>query len=66
LPEFQKQGVGKLLLDYVKKRYAKHKIIAETDEESVGFYLKSDFLCNAFKSNYKNLRYNCEYVALDP
>jgi hypothetical protein len=57
----QRKGIGKLILDYVKERYAKHKIIAETDEESVGFYIKSGFSCNAFKGKYENLRYSCEF-----
>jgi GNAT superfamily N-acetyltransferase len=61
LPEFQRQGVGKVLLDDVKERYAEHKIIAETDEESVGFYLKSGFSCNSFEGEYENLRYSCEF-----
>lgn len=61
LPELQRQGVGKLLLDDVKERYANHKIIAETDEESVRFYLKSGFSCNSFEGKYENMRYNCEF-----
>ena len=43
LPEFKRQGVGQTLIDYVKEHYAEYKIIAETDEESVGLYLKSGF-----------------------
>ena len=61
LPEFQRKGIGKLLLDNIKKRYAENKIIAETDEESVGFYLKSGFSCNSFEGEYENLRYSCEF-----
>ncbi len=61
LPKFQRQGVGKLLLDDVKERYAEHKIIAETDEESVGFYMKSGFSCNSFEGKYENMRYSCEF-----
>jgi GNAT superfamily N-acetyltransferase len=62
LPEFQRKGVGKLLLDNIKKRYAGNKIIAETDKESVKFYLKSGFSCNLFEGEYKNLRYSCEFL----
>lgn len=61
LPEFQRQGVGTLLLDYVKEHYSGHKIIAETDGESVVFYLKSGFSCNSFEGKYENLRYSCEF-----
>lgn len=61
LPEFQRKGIGKLLLDNIKKRYVENKIIAETDEESVGFYLKSGFSCNSFEGEYENRRYSCEF-----
>lgn len=60
LQKFQRQGVGKLLLDDVKERYDEHKIIAETDEESVEFYMKSGFSCNSFEGKYENMRYNRE------
>ena len=63
LPKFQKQGVGKLLLDDVKERYDKHKIIAETDETSVGFYMKSGFSCNSFEGKYESMRYSCEFCS---
>ncbi len=58
LPEFQRQGIGKLLLDNIKKRYAENKIIAETDEESVDFYKKLGFMCEPFTSKY-GMRYLC-------
>ena len=63
LREFQRQGVGKLLLNDVKERYAEHKIIAETDGESVGFYMKSGFSCHSFEDKYENMRYSCEFCS---
>lgn len=61
LHDFQKQGVGSLLLSEVKKSYTERKILAETDEEAVVFYQKSGFVCTAFQGKYGNTRYRCEY-----
>lgn len=61
LPELQNQGVGRVLLDHLKAQYAPSKIIAETDADSVGFYLKSGFSCHEFKGPYGNLRYKCAF-----
>jgi len=57
LIDYQRQGIGTLLLDEIKKQYASCKIMAETDEESVDFYAKSGFTCH----EYGNLRYKCEF-----
>jgi|LauGreDrversion4_2_1035121.scaffolds.fasta_scaffold756931_2 GNAT superfamily N-acetyltransferase len=43
--DFQKKGIGTLLLDEIKKRYAGHDFVLETDTESVGFYRKNFFSC---------------------
>ncbi|MFM8490993.1 MAG: GNAT family N-acetyltransferase [Candidatus Methylopumilus sp.] len=59
--QYQKQGIGTLLLEEVKKQYEGCKIMAETDEESVDFYAKSGFTCHEFKGPYGNLRYECEF-----
>ena len=61
LINYQKEGIGTLLLDYIKKCYEGCKIIAETDSESVDFYAKSGFTFHAFKGQYGNLRYKCEF-----
>jgi GNAT superfamily N-acetyltransferase len=60
LKDFQKQGIGTLLLDFLKKSYERYKIIAETDGSSVDFYAKSGFTCYEFKGQYGKLRYKCE------
>jgi uridine kinase len=62
LPQFQRKGIGTVLLNDIKKRYIGHSIFVETDEEAVKFYLKSDFICNTFKNKYGKLRYKCEFV----
>jgi len=58
---YQKQGIGTLLLEEVKKQYEGCKIVAETDAESVDFYAKSGYTCHEFKGQYGNLRYKCEF-----
>jgi GNAT superfamily N-acetyltransferase len=58
---YQRQGIGTLLLEKVKKQYASCKIVAETDAESVDFYAKSGFTCHEFNGRYGNLRYKCEF-----
>lgn len=63
LLDYRNQGVGKFLLNYLKKNYLYNKIIAETDEESIGFYEKSGFSCNPFKGKHENIRYRCEFSA---
>lgn len=61
LRDFQKKGIGTLLLNEIKKHYAGSRIIAETDAESVGFYAKSGFSYHEFKGQHGNLRYKCEF-----
>lgn len=58
---YQRQGIGTLLLEELKKQYEGCNIVAETDVESVDFYTKSDFTCHEFKGPYGNLRYKCEF-----
>lgn len=59
--QYQRQGIGTLLLEEVKKKYKGCKIMAETDAESVDFYAKLGFTCHAFNGPYGNLRYKCEF-----
>lgn len=59
--KYQRQGIGTLLLEEVKKQYEGYKIMAETDTESVNFYTKSGFTCHEFNGLYGNLRYKCEF-----
>jgi GNAT superfamily N-acetyltransferase len=61
LAEFQKQGVGRLLLDALKARWARHKLMAETDKDSRGFYVKCGFSCHVFLGPHKNMRHTCDY-----
>jgi GNAT superfamily N-acetyltransferase len=59
MKDFQKKGIGTLLIDEIKKRYTGYDFIAETDAESVGFYRKNCFSCQETSSPYSTLRYRC-------
>jgi GNAT superfamily N-acetyltransferase len=59
VPNLQRQGIGTCLMDKLKACFKKYPINAETDEEAVGFYIKSGFRCDAFQGSYGNLRYQC-------
>jgi len=59
ISDYQKCGIGKLLINEIKKK--KNPIIVETDAESVLFYKKLGFSCHAFKNSSGYLRYNCQF-----
>lgn len=59
LKKFQRQGLGILLLSEIKREYIGYRILAETDEEAVDFYVKVGFICDSFNGPYGNLRYKC-------
>jgi ribosomal protein S18 acetylase RimI-like enzyme len=58
LPEFRKQKIGKLLIQYIIKQYFLQEIKCETDTDSVRFYKSLRFECISFQSKY-GVRYNC-------
>ncbi len=60
LKVFQRQGVGTLLFDEMKKHYQYDKILAETDIDSLSFYLKLGFSFHKFEGKHGNERYRCE------
>ena len=62
MQDFQRQGIGTLLLNKIEEFYTSHSIIAETDDESIDFYAKSCFSCHEFKDLYGNIRYKCELI----
>lgn len=58
--ENRMQGIGKKLILYIAHHFPNKHLIAETDEDSVGFYRKCGFQCKSFESQYGK-RYRCEY-----
>lgn len=58
----QKRGVGKALLNYVLCELKPKILIAEIDDDAVGFYKKSQFeIVNLRKKYLNNTRYECKY-----
>jgi GrpB-like predicted nucleotidyltransferase (UPF0157 family) len=58
LPDHRLHGLGKALIDEVLERFKINKLIAETDDDSVGFYRATGFHCEATAGEF-GLRYLC-------
>lgn len=58
----QKRGIGKALLNYVICELKPKILIAETDDDAVGFYKKNKFeIVNLREKYLNNTRYECKY-----
>lgn len=60
-PDARKQGIGKTMILALQEKY-KMTVIAETDDDAVGFYLKCGFEAKAFIKTYSHVecrRYRC-------
>lgn len=58
----QKRGIGKALLNYVICELEPKILIAETDDDAVGFYKKNKFeIVNLREKYLNNTRYECKY-----
>lgn len=60
---YRRQGIGKLLIQELFKRFAIGFLFAETDNEAVGFYEKCDFICKPFEGVHGK-RYSCQKFQL--
>lgn len=58
-PEYQGKGIGSMLIDYIFSKFAVNKIIAETDDDAIGFYKKYGFTVTNTKVNHDTKRYVC-------
>lgn len=56
---YRDNGIAKSLVYYVAKSFQSQKIIAETDDEAIGFYRALKFNCESFDWQYGR-RYKCE------
>lgn len=60
--DHQKRGVGKALLNYVLFELEPKILIAETDDDAVGFYKNNKFeIVNLGEKYLNNTRYECKY-----
>ena len=53
------KGIGSKLVDYVVENFKPKKIIAETDNNSVGFYEKYGFTITEISKTYDDAKYLC-------
>ena len=58
-PEYQGNGIGSRLIDYIFSKFAVSKIIAETDDEAIGFYKKCGFTVIDTRVEIYTKRYTC-------
>jgi GNAT superfamily N-acetyltransferase len=63
----QKRGIGKALLIYILFELKPKILIAETDDDAVGFYKKNKFeIVNLGEKYLNNTRYKCKYFNKTP
>ena len=64
-PAARGSGVGTYMVNAAISQYHLHMLVAETDDDAVGFYRKSGFSITAFTETYDGeavVRYNCKYT----
>ena len=57
--EYQGNGIGSRLIDYLFTRFAVNKITAETDDDAIGFYRKYGFTVVDITVKFDAKRYTC-------
>ena len=63
-PEYRKHGIGRKLIDFIFNRFPVDTIIAETDDEAVGFYKRYGFAVTPTKEVSDIRRYFCKLSAV--
>lgn len=58
-PEHQGQGIGSKLIDFIFNSFNVNSIIAETDDDAIGFYKKYGFAVADTKAEFDTKRYVC-------
>lgn len=59
IPEYQGQGIGSKLIDFIFNSFKVDNITAETDGDAIGFYKKYGFTVTDTKLNHDTKRYVC-------
>ena len=57
-PEYQGQGIGSILIDFIFDQFEVDNITAETDDDAIGFYKKYGFTVADTKVNFDVKRYS--------
>ena len=58
-PEYQGKSIGSMLIDYIFSKFEVNKIIAETDDDAIGFYKKYGFTVVDITVKFDVKRYTC-------
>ncbi len=58
-PEYQGQGTGSKLIDFIFNSFNAQNIAAETDDDAIGFYKKYGFTVAVTKVEFDTQRYVC-------
>ena len=58
-PDYQGQGIGSKLIDFIFNSFNVNNITAETDDDAIGFYKKYGFTVAYTKVKFDTNRYTC-------
>ena len=58
-PEYQNRGIGSKIIDFIFNSFNVDSIIAETDDDAIGFYKKYGFTVADTKVDFDTKRYVC-------
>lgn len=58
-PDYQGQGIGSKLIDFIFNSFNVNNITAETDDDAIGFYKKYGFTVADTKGKFDAKRYTC-------
>ena len=58
-PEHRGQGIGSKLIDFIFNQFSVEAVVAETDDDAIGFYKKYGFSVVDTKVEFDTKRYVC-------
>ena len=59
--DFREKGIGGKMIRFILDKFSSNNIIAETDDDAVGFYKKFGFEISEIESEFDSKRYNCVF-----
>ena len=59
--DFRDKGIGGKMIRFILDKFSSNNIIAETDDDAVGFYKKFGFEISEIESEFDSKRYNCVF-----
>lgn len=63
-PEYRKNGIGKRFIDFILNQFSVDTVIAQTDNNAVGFYKKCGFVVKSIEEVGDIKRYFCKLSAV--